>query len=160
MALRKLIFRKNYEPVALDIINNSVASNADHNLFKPILGTPFPRGGNMVYPYTYASGPQSFEVEVNPSGFPAKATGDNLFIHNFGRGNTQDPDKGSKQPGMDSTHLIANLFGGSGYTKGKNLVLASTYYNQTLMAAKECSIAKHIIDFLPKHPRPTISNWK
>jgi hypothetical protein len=83
-------------------------------------------------------------VTIRPDGMPTKIVGDKLTLHDLGRGTTQDPSTGDKLPGMDSSHLIANMFGGSGYTKAKNIVLASAEYNQKVMRKKEDEIFKYI----------------
>lgn len=47
---------------------------------------------------------------------------------------------------MDSAHLIANMFGGSGYKEAKNIVATSAEYNQIAMRTEENEILNFIQD--------------
>lgn len=116
-----------------------------HNKFFPhdIKEESLPNGGKRIK-YKYAEGTQEFTVELAPSGYPVKVIGDKLTLHDLGRGTTQDPEGKIKNAGMDSAHIIANMFGGSGYKKGYNIVATSAEYNQTVMRNKEEEIKEFI----------------
>lgn len=47
---------------------------------------------------------------------------------------------------LNSSHLIGDRFGGSGYKKALNIIATSEYYNQTLMSESERKIARYIDD--------------
>ncbi len=125
----------------------SVKSGGEHNKFKPVGWEEKPKGNGKVITYHYAEGAQSFEIEINEQGYPTKAFGSHLTLHDFGRGTTQNPVTGEKQKGMDSAHLIANMFGGSGYTTGRNLVLTSSHYNQRVMLDKEYEMRDFVKEY-------------
>jgi hypothetical protein len=117
----------------------------EHNKFYPtdIKEQLLPNGGKRIT-YKYAEGTQEFTVELAQNGYPVKVIGDKLTLHDLGRGFTQNPEGKLKNAGMDSAHIIANMFGGSGYKKAKNIVATSAEYNQIAMRGKEEEIKEFI----------------
>ncbi|WP_295213429.1 DNA/RNA non-specific endonuclease [uncultured Chryseobacterium sp.] len=113
----------------------------EHNKFYPIdiEKKLLPNGGKRIT-YKYAEGKQKFTVDLAPNGYPIKVVGDQLTLHDLGRGFTQDPEGKLKNAGMDSAHVIANMFGGSGYKKAQNIVATSAEYNQIVMRRREDQI--------------------
>lgn len=83
---------------------------------------------------------------------PKEITGYDLELDGKGRGETDDPATG-KPKEHDSSHLIANIFGGTGEGKKEaaNLVAASGHYNKKVMRKAEINIenwAKEMADEL------------
>jgi len=117
----------------------------EHNKFYPIdiKEKLLPNGGKRIT-YKYAEGKQEFTVDLAPNGYPIKVVGDQLTLHDLGRGFTQDPEGKLKNAGMDSAHVIANMFGGSGYKKAQNIVATSAEYNQIVMRRREDQIRDFI----------------
>ena len=68
-----------------------------------------------------------------------------------GRGVTQDSPWFSSGQGFNRAHVVANEFGGSGYTEGLNLVTTSAHYNQVEMRRVELDIGASIVDFADDH---------
>ncbi|MER6474761.1 hypothetical protein [Streptomyces filamentosus] len=52
---------------------------------------------------------------------------------------------------LDSSHLVGDLFGGSGYREAKNLVATSWYYNQAVMGRVEGRIVDTVKGFAETH---------
>lgn len=112
-----------------------------HNKFFPYkIGTQLLEGGGKRIIYGYEEGNQKFTIDIPASGYPTKVVGDQLTLHDLGRGYTQDPDGKVKNTGMDAAHIIANMFGGSGYKIGENIVATSAEYNQKTMRRREDQI--------------------
>jgi hypothetical protein len=122
-----------------------INSSSTHNKFEPkeINRKPLPEGGEEIT-YHYEEGKQQFKVIVGKDGFPTSVQGDNLTLHDLGRGTTEDPTGKKTNSGHDSAHLIANMFGGSGYKKAENIIATSSVYNQTVMVKTEKIIADWI----------------
>jgi hypothetical protein len=132
-------------PLTTDQRRKIINENVTHDKFKPInIEEKIIGGGKKEITYVYADGKQQFKVIIGADGYPESVQGDNLTLHNLGRGVTEDP-KGKKTgSGHDAAHLIANMFGGSGYKKAENLVATSAWYNQKRMKDEEDAIKKWI----------------
>lgn len=116
-----------------------------HNKFFPYkIGTELLEEGDKRITYGYEEGNQRFTIDIPASGYPTKVVGDQLTLHDLGRGYTQDPDGKVKNTGMDAAHIIANMFGGSGYKIGENIVATSAEYNQKAMRKREDEIRDFI----------------
>jgi hypothetical protein len=126
--------------------SNSLTGNSLHNKFMPIDIEELDGGknGDKILKYHYNEGDQQFSVRINDNGYPKRIEGENLTLHDLGRGITQDSDGKLTNAGMDSAHLIANMFGGSGYKKAQNIVATSSYYNRKVMYQKEHSLLQMI----------------
>ncbi|NQY30128.1 MAG: DNA/RNA non-specific endonuclease, partial [Flavobacteriaceae bacterium] len=126
---------------------NIIGSGSDHNKFFPvdIKERPLSEGKKEIT-YTYAEGEQKFTIVLDANGYPISAKGDKLTLHDLGRGTTQNSDGKIINSGMDSAHLIANMFGGSGYKIAENIVATSAEYNQIVMRKEEDKILKFIKD--------------
>jgi len=136
---------------------NSLSGTSEHNKFFPVNIVEKPvKGGGKKITYTYAEGAQSFTVTINGSGYPVSVSAENLELHDLGRGTTQNPDGKVLNAGMDSAHIVANMFGGSGYKKAHNIVATSAYYNQGAMLGTENKIK----DWLKKIPKLDIFKLK
>ena len=140
IALRNQILNKNLASSVFGTLKQAFKSDSDHNRFYPV---KIIAKGNRIT-YSYDGGNQQFVVDLNKDGFPERVTGDHLTLHDLGRGRTQNPEEKIINAGMDSAHIMANMFGGSGYRKAKNIVAASSEYNQTVMARKEREIFQYI----------------
>ncbi|MEW7277024.1 hypothetical protein ABW636_00335 [Aquimarina sp. 2201CG1-2-11] len=129
-----------------------IGSITPHSSFYPILLEekllPNNGGKQIKYKYNDEVGNQVFTVDINPAGYPVKIVGDKLTLHDLGRGVTQDSEGKLINAGMDSAHLIANMFGGSGYIKAQNIVATSAVYNQIVMRNEEDKIYKYIDSFV------------
>lgn len=128
-------------------INIIGGGSATHNKFYPeeIKENILPDGRKEIT-YKYAEGEQQFKVILNTDGYPTSIKGDKLTVHDLGRGTTQDSKGKIINAGMDAAHLIANMFGGSGYKEAQNIIATSAEYNQIVMRKKEDTIMKYILD--------------
>ena len=140
IALRNQILDKNSETTVFSTLKKAFKSDSDHNRFYPTGLEEVDTATGKRLTYSYEGGDQEFTVDLNTSGFPERVTADHLTLHDLGRGTTQNPDEKILNAGMDSAHIMANMFGGSGYRKAKNIVATSSEYNQTVMASKEREI--------------------
>ena len=153
--VKKLNEDKNYADMynKLSILSLSQRMNAisggssTHNKFFPIdIKKRNLSGGRKAITYSYAEGTQKFIVIVNADGYPTTIKGDRLTIHQLGRGTTLDSNGKIINAGMDAAHLIANMFGGSGYKEAQNIVATSAEYNQKVMRREEDKILKFVTD--------------
>lgn len=113
----------------------------DHRWFEP---QALQRTGQSLH-YTTETG-QTFDVVLNDQGVPETIDGASLRQFS-GRGVTQDSPFFSQGQGFNRAHGIANRFGGSGFSRGGNLVTTSAHYNQVEMAGAEDRIAGVIDTF-------------
>ncbi|WP_336732801.1 DNA/RNA non-specific endonuclease, partial [Chryseobacterium sp. VD8] len=154
-ALRKEDAQADFEKLSKEVhdfgkefkLNDLTApkGNKLHNKFFPYkIKTELLDGGGKRITYGYEEGNQKFTVDIPASGYPTKVVGDQLTLHDLGRGYTQDPDGKVKNTGMDAAHIIANMFGGSGYKIGENIVATSAEYNQKAMRKREDEIRDFI----------------
>ena len=154
-ALRKEDAQADFEKLSKEVhdfgkefkLNDLTApkGNKLHNKFFPYkIKTELLDGGGKRITYGYEEGNQKFTVDIPASGYPTKVVGDQLTLHDLGRGYTQDPDGKVKNTGMDAAHIIANMFGGSGYKVGENIVATSAEYNQKTMRRREDQIRDFI----------------
>ncbi len=159
-ALKKQILNKNHESVANEKIEQAIISSADHNKFKPtIISTDVLADGSKIIKYKYDEGKQEFTTIVNASNYPIMMKGENLTLHDLGRGTTQDSTGKVSGEGQDSSHGIANELGGTGYNANVeflvngqlqkvkvslNLVAASADFNQKTMRQIEIDIVKYV----------------
>jgi uncharacterized protein DUF4157/DNA/RNA non-specific endonuclease len=84
-----------------------------------------------------------FNVTFDANGMVQSITGAQLTLKLEGapRGVTSDSGRKTPGQGIDSSHLIADRFGGSGYAKSANLISASAAYNRDDMRGIEDAIA-------------------
>jgi hypothetical protein len=126
-------------------INIIGGGSATHNKFYPEeIKEKLLSGGRKEITYKYAEGEQQFKVILNADGYPTSIKGDKLTIHDLGRGTTQDGKGKVTNAGMDAAHLIANMFGGSGYREAENIIATSAEYNQKVMREQENLILKFV----------------
>ncbi len=127
-------------------------SGPTHHFFEPVAmaDSQYP---TIKYRYREIQGPE-FEVTVAADDSGRSITGRNLQltwarpeIARGSRGLTEASYEADEELDVNASHLIADLFMGSGYESSLNLVTASTYYNQTVMANKEIEIAEWIRSF-------------
>ncbi|MFF5565166.1 hypothetical protein ACFY7Z_30385 [Streptomyces sp. NPDC012623] len=87
------------------------------------------------------------------SGLSMRVKGLNLRLKEPGepRGVTQDSPGFVPNQRLNRSHVIADMFGGSGYREALNLVTASDHYNQTVMGDAESDIATGILAFAEAH---------
>lgn len=119
--------------------------SSTHNKFYPVgIKENLLSDGRKEITYRYADGEQQFTVILNADGYPTSIKGDKLTIHDLGRGTTQDSEGKIINAGMDAAHLIANMFGGSGYREAQNIIATSAEYNQVVMREKEDLILAYV----------------
>ena len=127
-------------------------SGPTHHFFEPFAmdDSQYP---TIKYRYREIQGPE-FEVTAHAGDSGRTITGRNLQltwarpeIARGSRGVTQASYGPDETLDVNASHLIADLFMGSGHEAARNLVTASTYYNQDIMADKEVEIAEWIRSF-------------
>lgn len=161
-ALKNQILDGSQSSLANDAIKNKVKSTADHNKFKPvnIVGRVLPNGDKEIT-YQYAEGAQRFTTIIGVGNYPKQIRGENLEIHDLGRGTTHDSTGKVTGEGQDSSHGIANELMGTGYNANVdfevggaiqrikvslNLVAASANFNQVIMRDVERAIVSYVKD--------------
>jgi len=87
-----------------------------------------------------------FHVTFDPSRMVESITGTGLVLKGVGevRGYTGEAGRKTANQKIDSSHLIADRFGGSGYAASANLISASEKYNRVDMRRVEEEIAEWI----------------
>ncbi|WP_024769964.1 eCIS core domain-containing protein [Aquimarina macrocephali] len=144
-------------------IEPDTGGTSEHSDYKPQNIVPSVEGDSFVLNYDY--GPEglgkdeleSIEVKMKIDNVSERkinhsVTGRNLGIKASGsRGRTDSAGKLMREgvdttnlPQMNSAHIIADWFQGSGYKQGLNLILTSDTYNQTTMAGAESKIVAGI----------------
>ncbi|WP_022799752.1 eCIS core domain-containing protein [Deinococcus ficus] len=120
-------------------INPSATTKKLHTMFYPVNPefTLDPKGIRIKY--STRSG-KNFETIIGRSGHLKSTAGFDLNLTPPGRGTTQNPRNKVSNSGQNSTHIIADWFGGSGYRKSLNIVTASDHFNKQVMGAAERNI--------------------
>ncbi len=145
-------------------------STSEHSDYRPQNIVPSVNGNSFVLDYDY--GPEGLDIsellhvkvemkidDVSQDKINHQVTGTNLGIKKSGsRGKTDSAGKllidtvdTSELPQLNSAHLIADWFQGSGYRQGLNLVLTSDDFNQNTMAGAEDNIHQQINKIQQKH---------
>jgi hypothetical protein len=115
----------------------------DHTRYKPIIISETENGGVRTVRYSTEAGQTFTSTTDTGNGLTITVTGENLRFMS-GRGVTQDSPAFTANNGFDRSHVIANEFGGTGYSAGGNLVTASSYYNQNVMRVAERQVGDAI----------------
>ncbi|WP_074405558.1 eCIS core domain-containing protein [Aquimarina megaterium] len=152
--LRDQVLDKSKESDTFNKLKKAYKSDSDHNRFKPVNVTEEAiGGGDKKITYNYAEGQQSFELIVNKDRYPTRIQGSNLNLHDLGRGTTQDSTGKVTGANQDSAHLIANMFGGSGFNDringvktSLNLMATSDRFNRVTMLGQENSIKQFVLN--------------
>jgi hypothetical protein len=116
----------------------------EHFEYEPIFFTAVDESGRTVqrYKYAFENSPE-FEISVDTPFNVTQITGRDLRLkttqEEIGgrRGVTERTGPGNQALMVNASHLIADRFMGSGFQIGGNLIDASEYYNQVVMAAAE-----------------------
>jgi len=120
----------------------------EHKKFKP-LDLEEIKAGDQVIAIRYRTEVGSvFKARFDPgTGLVTSIVGANLVLKAPGnpRGYTGNPLTKTPNQGQDSSHLIGDRFGGSGYAASENLIAASSKYNQIDMKAVEDDINEWIV---------------
>jgi hypothetical protein len=120
----------------------------EHKKFKP-LSLEEIKAGDKVIAIRYRTEVGSvFKARFDPgTGLVTSIVGANLVLKAPGgpRGYTGNPLTKTPNQGQDSSHMIGDRFGGSGYAASENLIAASSTYNQVDMKAIEDDIDQWIV---------------
>ncbi|MGZ3406744.1 MAG: DNA/RNA non-specific endonuclease, partial [Polyangia bacterium] len=101
-------------------------------------------GGGTRITYSNSKG-ADFEIDVGADGMIESITGSHLTLKEPGsRGATGQAGRAVPNEKIESCHLIADQFRGSGYKSSANLIAASQTYNQQEMKGAETTIANFI----------------
>src|SRR5262249_33014110 len=101
----------------------------DHTRYRPLSVQITEANGVRTVRYHTVTGQEFVATTDSNNGLTMSVTGINLSFMT-GRGVTEKSPASTPNNGFDSSHIIANQFGGSGFAVGGNLVTASAYYNQ------------------------------
>ncbi|MGB1206173.1 MAG: DNA/RNA non-specific endonuclease [Chitinophagales bacterium] len=119
----------------------------EHKEFKPENIEKEPVGISTKITYNTVAG-KNFEVMLDSNDMITSIKGFSLSLKENsgieGRGYTGQAGRKTTNMGMNSSHLIADQFGGSGYKASSNLIATSEHYNQTEMSR----IEEQIKDFI------------
>ncbi len=124
----------------------------DHTRYRPLSIQETEANGVRTVNYSTVTGQQFTATVGSDNGLTMSVTGINLSFMS-GRGVTEDSPAFTSGNGFDRSHIIANEFGGSGYSAGANLVTASSHYNQTVMRTAERSVGRAIRVFAEQFGR-------
>ncbi|WP_108808034.1 eCIS core domain-containing protein [Aquimarina spinulae] len=151
-------------------IETDSGGSSEHSDYKPQNIERSVEGDSFVLKYDY--GPEglgkdeleTIEVKMKIDDISGRkvnhaVTGMNLGIKASGsRGRTDSAGKLMREgvdttdlPQMNSAHIIADWFQGSGYKQGLNLILTSDTYNQTTMAGAEGKLVGKIQKLQSQH---------
>lgn len=121
----------------------------EHKRFKPLnlIEVKNKAGDTIAIEYNTEDGSR-FDVTFDANGMVRSITGTQLTLKGAGEPRGYLGEAGRKEPdqGLDSSHLIADRFGGSGYADSANLISASATYNRVDMRGIEDQIAQWIFD--------------
>ena len=120
----------------------------EHKRFRP-LNLIETTVGDKVIAIAYDTEDGShFDVTFDENEMVRSITGTQLTLKGTGEARGYTGESGRKEPdqGLDSSHLIADRFGGSGYATSANLISASATYNRVDMRRIEDAIADWIDD--------------
>lgn len=123
---------------------------AEHSNFYPENIQFTDDGVRRVTTYTTRAGKSFMITETDPNrSMTLKVEGFDLRLKVGGgpRGVTQDSPGFISGEGFNRAHAIADLFGGSGYREGLNLVTTSDHYNKVVMRDAERLIANEVVTF-------------
>lgn len=129
------VLRKTFEFV----LENDTATPL-HEEYKPENLKVKKQGGNTIVTYTTPAG-GSFRAVIDKEGMVTSIKGTSLSRKVPGtRGVTERSPGYEANMSMNASHLIGDLFSGSGYRASSNLVSASAHFNQKIMGAAEKTI--------------------
>jgi hypothetical protein len=161
-ALKKQILDKSHESTSNKKIKQAIIASADeHNKYKPQNITPSIKNDQFFLNFDYGEdaerlgGKRDFMVRLNlidaQSGIVDQSTtGRNLTLKEEGtRGRTASAGEIAEAgfSDLNSAHILADWFEGSGYKSSLNLIATSAHYNQEIMGRAEKLIADQITDF-------------
>jgi hypothetical protein len=163
VSLRNQILDKSKENEVAERLEASFrGEEQDHDKYKPQNIIPSIKNNQFFLNFDYGEdaerlgGKRDFMVRFNlidaQSGIVDQSTtGRNLTLKEEGtRGRTASAGELAEAgfSDLNSAHVLADWFEGSGYKSSLNLIATSAHYNQKIMGTAEKSIAKQITNFI------------
>jgi hypothetical protein len=115
----------------------------DHTRYRPLEIITNEASGTRTMRYRTVTNQEFLITSPSSEGLTFTVTGLGLRRMS-GRGVTEDSPWFTGGQGFNRAHVVANEFGGSGYTQGANLVTTSDHYNQVVMRDVELDIGRSI----------------
>jgi hypothetical protein len=156
--LQEQIFDKNKKSAAtqalretFEFILENDSSTPVHQEYKPENLRIRKQGAKQIVTYTTPAGGK-FEAVIGADGFTESVKGTSLSRKTPGtRGVTERSPGYEANMSMNSSHLIGDIFTGSGYRASANLISASAHFNQKVMGSVERTIDRFIDQIGEKH---------
>ncbi|MGV9933036.1 phage tail protein [Streptomyces olivaceoviridis] len=127
----------------------------DHSNFFPMgIAIEEVPGFKRITTYLTRAGKEFFVTETDPQrSMTLRVEGRDLQLKVSGdpRGVTEDSPGIVTNLNLNRSHVIGDLFGGSGYKAAKNLVTTSDFYNQAVMGEVEGKIVDHMKGVADEH---------
>lgn len=157
--LKNQILDKNQEAGTTQAIKSKFQSDAEHSDYKPQSTVPSIDNGTFKLAFDYNDEAETqgrkrdFVVRFSLRSAEDRTvdqstTGSNLTLKRAGtRGRTDSAGELTEagySDNINSAHVLADWFEGSGYKGSLNLIAASEHYNKQIMAAAEASMASQI----------------